>query len=82
MRRSSLYSAGHAAAWRRTDDGSLGWNSKRPRAASPYSSSNGDDRPGERPFIDYAGQTVGVTDDDTGKIRTAQVFVAVLGAAN
>jgi len=36
--------------------------------------------PGERLFIDYAGQTVGVTDDSTGEIRNAQVFVAVLGA--
>ena len=38
--------------------------------------------PGERLFIDYAGQTVGVTDGSTGEIRTAQVFVAVLGASN
>ena len=38
--------------------------------------------PGERLFIDYAGQTVGVTDGATGEIREAQVFVAVLGASN
>lgn len=38
--------------------------------------------PGERLFIDYAGQTVGVTDGSTGEIRSAQVFVAVLGASN
>ena len=38
--------------------------------------------PGERLFIDYAGQTVGLTDGSTGEIRTAQVFVAVLGASN
>ena len=38
--------------------------------------------PVERLFIDYAGQTVGVTDGSTGEIRTAQVFVAVLGASN
>jgi transposase len=38
--------------------------------------------PGERLFIDYAGQTVGVTDGTTGEIREAQVFVAVLGASN
>ena len=38
--------------------------------------------PGERLFIDYAGQTVGVTDGSTGEIRAAQVFVAVLGAYN
>lgn len=38
--------------------------------------------PGERLFIDYAGQTVGVTDRSSGEIRPAQVFVAVLGASN
>lgn len=38
--------------------------------------------PGERLFIDYAGQTVDVTDGSTGEIRTDQVFVAVLGASN
>jgi transposase len=38
--------------------------------------------PGERLFIDYAGQTVGVTEGTTGEIREAQVFVAVLGASN
>ena len=38
--------------------------------------------PGERLFIDYAGQTIGVTDGSTGEVREAQVFVAVLGASN
>ena len=38
--------------------------------------------PGEKLFIDYAGQTVGVIDGCTGEIRQAQVFVAVLGASN
>lgn len=38
--------------------------------------------PGERLFIDCAGQTVGVTDGNTGKIRSVQLFVAVLGASN
>ena len=38
--------------------------------------------PGERLFVDYAGQTVDVTDGSTGEIRTAQVFVAVLVASN
>jgi len=37
---------------------------------------------GERLFVDYAGQTVPVVDADTGEIRRAQVFVAVLGASN
>ncbi len=38
--------------------------------------------PGERLFIDYAGQTVGVIDGTTGEVREAQIFVAVLGASN
>ncbi|MGE0803830.1 MAG: IS21 family transposase [Lautropia sp.] len=37
---------------------------------------------GERLFVDYAGQTVAVIDGETGEIRKAQVFVAVLGASN
>ena len=39
-------------------------------------------RVGEKLFVDYAGQTVGVVDRQTGEIREAQVFVAVLGASN
>lgn len=39
-------------------------------------------RAGERCFVDYAGQTVAVIDPRTGEIRTAQVFVAVLGASH
>lgn len=38
--------------------------------------------PGEKLFVDYAGQTVDVIDPHTGEIRTAQIFVAVLGASN
>lgn len=37
---------------------------------------------GERLFIDYAGQTVPLVDAATGEIRSAQIFVAVLGASN
>jgi transposase len=37
---------------------------------------------GERPFVDYAGQTVEVIDGATGEVRQAQVFVAVLGASS
>jgi hypothetical protein len=37
---------------------------------------------GERLFVDFAGQTVEVTDPGTGEVRAAQVFVAVLGASN
>ena len=39
-------------------------------------------RAGEKTFIDYAGRTVAVVDRETGEIRQAQVFVAVLGASN
>ena len=37
---------------------------------------------GERLFVDYAGQTVDVTCPETGEVRTAQIFVAALGASN
>jgi transposase len=36
----------------------------------------------ERLFVDYAGQTVEVIDAITGEVRTAQIFVAALGASN
>ena len=39
-------------------------------------------RAGEKLFVDYAGHTVGVVNRDTGELRQAQVFVAVLGASN
>ena len=37
---------------------------------------------GERMFVDYCGQTMPVTERDTGKVCQAQIFVAVLGASN
>jgi transposase len=37
---------------------------------------------GERLFVDYAGQTVDVVCPKTGEVRTAQIFVATLGASN
>ena len=37
---------------------------------------------GEAAFVDYAGQTVGVMDMDTGEERTAQIFIGVLGGSN
>ncbi len=37
---------------------------------------------GDKLFVDYAGQTVGVVDRRTGEIRQAQIFVAVLGASS
>ena len=39
-------------------------------------------RAGEKLFVDYAGQAVGVIERTTGEVREAQVFVAVLGASN
>lgn len=39
-------------------------------------------RAGEKLFIDYAGPTVGVVNPDTGELRRAHIFVAVLGASN
>ena len=39
-------------------------------------------RAGEKLFVDYAGHTVEVVDPGSGEIRTAQIFVAVLGASN
>lgn len=36
---------------------------------------------GDRLFVDFAGDTVPVTDPETGEIWPAQVFVAVLGAS-
>jgi transposase len=39
-------------------------------------------RAGEKLFVDYAGHTAAVIDPTTGKVRQAQVFVAVWGASN
>lgn len=39
-------------------------------------------RAGEKLFVDYAGHTLPVIDPRTGEIRSAQIFVAVLGASN
>ena len=39
-------------------------------------------RAGEKLFIDYAGQTISITDTRTGEVTQAQIFVAVLGASN
>ena len=38
--------------------------------------------PGEKLFVDYAGQTVPIIDGMSGEIRQAQLFVAVLGASS
>jgi transposase len=37
---------------------------------------------GERLFVDYAGPTIDVVCPKTGEVRTAQLFVATLGASN
>ncbi|WP_456389921.1 IS21 family transposase [Profundibacter sp.] len=37
---------------------------------------------GERLFVDYAGATMDVACPQTGELRTAQLFVATLGASN
>ncbi len=37
---------------------------------------------GEKVFVDYAGATLDVIDAKTGEVRTAQLFVATLGASN
>lgn len=41
-----------------------------------------DHKAGEKLFVDFAGQTVPVTDPLTGKVKPAQIFIAVLGASN
>jgi len=38
-------------------------------------------RAGDKLFIDYSGQTVGIIEIATGEIRQAEIFVAVLGAS-
>jgi transposase len=37
---------------------------------------------GEKMFVDYAGQTLSITDPQTGEIKQAQIFVATLGASS
>ncbi|NAT45259.1 IS21 family transposase, partial [Pseudomonas syringae pv. actinidiae] len=39
-------------------------------------------RAGEKLFVDYAGQTAPIIDRQTGEIRQAQIFGAVLGASS
>jgi transposase len=39
-------------------------------------------RAGEKLFVDWAGQTIPVVDPETGEIREAYLFVAVMGASN
>jgi transposase len=37
---------------------------------------------GDKMFVDYAGQTIPITNADTREVIQAQIFVAVLGASN
>lgn len=37
---------------------------------------------GEKVFVDYAGPTVDLIDTGTGEVRSAHIFVGVLGASN
>jgi len=37
---------------------------------------------GEKLFVDYAGDTIPITNPETGEVTRAQVFVAVLGASS
>lgn len=37
---------------------------------------------GERAFVDYAGPTITIHNMETGEVRTAQIFVGILGASN
>jgi len=39
-------------------------------------------RAGEKAFVDYAGQTIPVTDPNTGETREAVLFLATLGASS
>lgn len=41
-----------------------------------------DHKAGEKLFVDYCGQTVPVTDRNTGEVRETQIFVSVLGVSN
>jgi transposase len=41
-----------------------------------------DHKAGEKMFVDYAGQTVPVTDPLTGEVKEASIFVATLGASS
>jgi transposase len=38
--------------------------------------------PGEKLFVDYAGNTVSIIDRGTGEIRAAAIFVAAMGASS
>jgi transposase len=37
---------------------------------------------GDKVFVDYSGKKLGIVDPETGVVREAEIFVAVLGASN
>ena len=37
---------------------------------------------GEKVFVDYAGHTIPIVDEETGEVTQAQIFVGTLGASN
>jgi transposase len=37
---------------------------------------------GDKVFVDYSGKRIGIVESDTGVVREAEIFVAVLGASN
>ena len=37
---------------------------------------------GDKVFVDYSGKKIGIVESDTGVVREAEIFVAVLGASN
>lgn len=37
---------------------------------------------GENTYVDYSGQTIDITDPDTGEVRRAQIFIGVLGGSS
>lgn len=37
---------------------------------------------GDKVFVDYSGKKIGIVDPETGVVRDAEIFVAVLGASN
>ncbi len=41
-----------------------------------------DHKAGEKLFVDFAGQTVPITNPATGQVKQAQIFVASMGASN
>ena len=41
-----------------------------------------DHKAGDKLFIDYAGSTVSIVDGQSGEIREAQIFIAVMGASS